>query len=317
MKYILLITYLLTLFCNAVEITTFKEIKTNSAVTDFVSYDNKIAIATIDGVVEIYDLTTFEKKKQILLPKIKDVVGELYGAKIFSIDYIDNTLLMSTLSSIGYREVYIYKNKKLKKIVTSSKNFFIQETKFVDNSTILIATLSNYIILYDYKKDKYIYKHQIYATRFFDFVMNEDKTVVYVTDENKLIHKIDIKTSKKLDVYKANNTKHLFKLDFKNNTLLAGSKDSKVILFDKNKKYQTHNSDFFVFSVALNKDATKAAYVKTEQGDISIVNTSNFKQLFLLKGGHKSVINKIEFYGKDKVISASDESSIKIWQLSN
>ncbi|TET88663.1 MAG: hypothetical protein E3J96_02860, partial [Sulfurovum sp.] len=72
--------------------------------------------------------------------------------------------------------------------------------------------------------------------------------------------------------------------------------------------------DFFIYDVALNPDATKAAFVKNEENDISIIDTGSMEEIYLLKG-HEQTILKIDFHTSNELITADEDDRLMFWRL--
>jgi len=96
--------------------------------------------------------------------------------------------------------------------------------------------------------------------------------------------------------------------------LLAGGKDKHVILYRLPKQYKMTRGDFFVYFVALNPDASKAAFVKNENNEISIIDTKIFKKSYILKE-HKQTILKIYFHMPNELVTADEDNKLMFWRL--
>jgi len=72
--------------------------------------------------------------------------------------------------------------------------------------------------------------------------------------------------------------------------------------------------EFFIYAVGLNPKATKAAFVKNESDEISVIDTKSLKEVYLLKG-HKQTIIKIDFYKENELISADEDNRLMFWKL--
>ncbi|MCD4736555.1 MAG: hypothetical protein K8R53_10965, partial [Bacteroidales bacterium] len=143
---------LFLLIVNTINITYAIEpdfsLEASGSITDFVIDGKLIYVATNKGVVEIFSLETWKPVKLINIPFIKDFTSELIPAKIFSIDKIDETLLMAVQGSQGFTDVYSYSAIGLQKIIDSGKDkLMILEARYIDENQILLALLSNELIL--------------------------------------------------------------------------------------------------------------------------------------------------------------------------
>ncbi|MDA3908453.1 MAG: hypothetical protein PF437_05150, partial [Sulfurimonas sp.] len=186
--------------------------------------------------------------------------------------------------------------------------------KFIDANTVIMATMDNAIILFDMKKKKIIYKKQLNLASFSDFELSEDKKYLFTADETPQISKIQIKDGKIISVYNKANKRDIFSIDYKNGLLLSGGKDKRVILYKTPQTYKMTKADFFIYSVALSPDATKAAFVKNESGEISVIDTKTLEEEYLLYG-HKQTIIKIDFHTNNELITADEANKLMFWKL--
>ncbi|MEA3373862.1 MAG: hypothetical protein U9Q62_09250 [Campylobacterota bacterium] len=314
MRLCFLIAVIFLAVSMAKEITPYRYIEASHPVTDFVKAGDTIIIGTEEGTIDIYDLKSDKLIDQIILPKVKDLWGDDMRPLIFSVDYLNGRLLFVARMFSGWREFYLYEDKKLTKLLDESQKLSLQEVKFVDADTAIIGMMSNELMLYDLKARKIIYHKQLNQASLSDIVLDEEKNFLFTADESPLIYKIDVRSGEILEKYKKGNKRDIFSIDYKNGMLLSGGKDKRVILYKTPSEYTMTKGDFFIYSVALNPDATLAAFVKNEEDDISIVGTDNLKERYLLKE-HRQTILKIEFQTKNELITADEDKALRFWRL--
>jgi len=314
MKLIISLILLFSLNTLAKDITPYKYVKASEAVSDFVKVDNILVIGTEEGIIDIYDLNKDKLVDKIMLSKHKNILGDNIRSLIVSVDYLKEKIIFATRLLSTWREFYIYENKKLTKLIDESKHMAIQKVKFIDEQTVLISTMDNAFMLYDLKTKKILYKKQLNLASFSDYALSEDKKYFFTADETPQISKIEVKTGKTIAVYNEANKRDIFSVDYKNKTLISGGKDKRVILYKSPLSYKMTKGGFFIYAVALNPDASKAAFVKNEDSEISIIDTTTLRELYLLKG-HKQTIIDINFYEKDKLISSDEANQLFFWKL--
>ncbi len=314
MKNILLILVLFFTIISAKEISPYKYVQASEAVTDFVKVDNLLIIGTEEGIIDIYDLEKDELIDQIKLPKVKNIFGNDIRSLITSVDYYQGKIIFIKRLLSGYHELYLYENKKLIKLIDASQYFSLKKVKFVNEKSAIIAFMSNEIMLYDLKNRKIVYKKLYNLASLSDIVFDEKKEYVFTADETPQITKIDILTGKVVQKFFKANKRDIFSIDYKNGKLLSGGKDRRVILYETPNKYTMTKGDFFIYDVALTPDAKKAAFVKNEENDISIIDTVNMEEIMLLKG-HKQTIIKIDFHTSNELISADEDDRLMFWRL--
>lgn len=313
MKYIFIVL-VLVISTYAKEITPYRYVEASSAVNDFVLSHNTLVIGTQDGTVEVYDLKRDKLLYTIKIPTFKNILGDNMRSIILSVDYLDGVIVFIARSLDGYRELYIYKEKKLTKLISIEKKTTVQQVKFLDKNRIIVQSMGNEIMLYDLKSKSIIYKKQLNFASFSDFVFSEDKKFIYSADETPAIHKLDITNANEIELFEKANRRDVFSIDYKNNVLLSGGKDKRVIVYKSPTNFKMIKADFFVYAVALSDDAKLGAFVKNENSLISILDISSMKEIHTLLG-HKQTIRKIEFIDKDTLITADENKKIFFWKL--
>ncbi len=314
MKFFVLFIFLAFYTLFAKEIVPYKYITASEAVSDFVKADDTLVIGTKEGIVDIYDLKHDMIIDKIVLEKQINILGDEIGVLIASVDYLNGRIAFASRKLDTYGELYIYENKKLVKILDTSEYITFEKIKFVDAERIIINTMGNELILFDIKKRKFLYRKQLNLASFSDFVLSEDKKYLYTADETPLINKIEINSGTIVEQYNQANKRDIFSVDYKNSLLLSGGKDNRVILYKTPGEYKMTMGDFFIYSVGLNPDATKAAFTKNENDEISVIDSRTLKELYLLKG-HQTTIIKIDFYAPNELITADESKRLMLWKL--
>jgi len=159
-----------------------KSIKINGSVLDMVTNKNKIFIATDKNKVLIYD-KDLNFLNEIKVRKVKDFLGELIDGDIYSVDVLDNKILLLAQANDGYSELFIYSDKKLKKIIDKSLKLYAKSAKFVDNNHVLLALMSDEIVLYDIKNKKVIYRKAAGEYYFSTMAIDKSRKLVVIGDE--------------------------------------------------------------------------------------------------------------------------------------
>jgi len=309
---VLIFFFTVTIFTK--EITPYRYVTASEPISDFVKIGDKIYIGTEEGIIDIYDLKEDKLIEQVKLPKYKNIFGDYMRSLILSVDYYEGRLLFLVRLLSGWRELYLYEDKKLIKLIDESQQLALQKVKFVDADTAMMSTMGNELMLYDINNRKMIYKKQLNMASFSDFVLSEDRKYIFTADETPLIYKIEVKSAKIVEEYSKANKRDIFSIDYKNGTLLSGGKDKRVILYMTPEQFKMTKGEFFIYSVGLNPDASKAAFVKSEDDLISVINTQTLEESHLLKG-HKQTIIKIDFHSADELITADEDKRLMFWKL--
>jgi len=297
-------------------ITTLKPIYTLKAsgdVQDIVYKHSRLYAATSVGSIDIFNTTTKKRVQSILVPKIKDFMGDMVNSKLYSVDYLDAKILFVAQGENGYRELWLYANKNLTRLITIDKHLLIKKARFVDKNRVILGMLSNQIILYDIRSNKFIYEVQISTSSFSDFVLNEDKNRLYMSDESGIVRELDTSNGKVISIIGEKNLDKVFQLDMKNDTIITAGQDRKSVIYKDSKSY-TFLFGFLLYSCALNTSATLGAIAYNEDNDILIFNVQSKIKKYTLKA-HKSTLNKILFINNSELFSSAESKIINFWRI--
>ena len=309
---LLLLFFFISVFAK--EITPYRYVQASEAVSDFEKVGNTLIIGTEEGLIDIYDLEKDKVIDQVRLPKYKNILGDYMRSLILSVDYSEGRLLFVSRVLDGWRELYLYENKTLTNLIDRTQKMTLQEVKFVDANRAVIMSMSNELMLFDINKKKIIYRKQLNYSSFSDMALDEEHKYLYTSDETPMISQIEINSGKIVNEYRKANKRDIFSIDYKNKILLSGCKDKRVILYETPEKYKMTKGEFFIYGVALNPDATKAAFVKDEESSISVIDTDTMKETYLLLG-HKQTIIKLYFDSENELISADEDDRLMFWRL--
>lgn len=305
------------LFLNAADIAPRKIIEAGGNVQNIALYGDKIIAGTANGTLEIYTLEEGTFVSKIEFEKIKDFTGDLIAPKVFSVDMLENssTYLAVLQTTSGARELYIVENGKKIELIGVSKNMMINKAKFVDKNRILIALMSNELVLFDIASKKELYRVQANPSHFSDFAMNENKTIVASSCESGEITLSEISTGKTLKVLSKGNVDNVYKVDFKHGKILCAGQDRRGIVYDvQSGMFDRYDGSFLIYAGALSPSAKLGAFAFNEKNDIVIFDlTQKVMQHTLV--GQRSTLNTIIFANEKVLVSGSDDKFIIIWRL--
>jgi len=285
----------------------------SGSVQDMVLSKQNIYVATDAGKVDIFDLQTKIKKDSIELPKIKDFMGDEVASKIYSVDYFNDKLLITSQGRSGYRQLWIYSNKKLKNIIDKSSYLLINEARWIDKDLAIFGLMSNEIILYNIKDKKIIYQFQVSSSPFSDLAISEDKKTFITTEESGIVRKYKTKTAQFLGKVGAKNLDKVFSLDYKKGVVLTAGQDRKSVVYKSNNNYE-FEFDFLLYSCGLSPNAKLGAIAYNENNDILVFDIDTQKKLYNLHG-QDSTLTKILFINDKELLSSSDSKTINYWRL--
>lgn len=300
------------LFCTLFGSNFTKFIKASGNVIDIVQDRGFIIIGTDNGFVQMYDINSTKLVKNIEFEKIKDFTGKKIGAKVYSVDKINDKILSVVQDEGFYRNLYIYQNEIGKKIISKNDKLMIKKAKFIDENTILIALLSNELILYDIEHKRQIYRVFLSHSQFSDFSLNDEKTKVACASESGEILIVDVKNAKVLKKLNKN-VDNVYKVDFKKDKIITAGQDRRAIVYT-NDHFDRFDASFLIYACALSKSANLAAFSINQENDIAVYDLT-LKQKIATLSGQKSTLNTILFIDENTLVSGSDDEFIMIWSL--
>ncbi len=318
LKKLFLIAFYFNLFVltiNAKDLNPSKSLIASGGVSDLVLVENKLFVATTASAIDIFDISTDEKIDSIKLPKIKDFIGDSIDSKIYSVDVLNDSVLILSQGEQGGRNLGIYKNGQMQNIIDDSQRMFIGRAKFLDENHIIYALLSNQIYLYDIQNKKILKEIQISQSKFSNFKLTKDKSKFIVSDESGVITMLDSKSFEVLKTFKNQNLDNVFQADIKGNLILTAGQDRRAAVYniDTNSAYYKEFS-FLIYSVALSPSTNLAAVASDEENNVTIFNTKtkeNLYKLFL----NKATLSNILFLNENELFVASDDKEINYYKI--
>ena len=287
----------------------------DGAVTDIVYNDNKLYVSTSVGLVNIFKMKSEKPYKKIKVPKIKDFMGRQSKAKVYSVDVIKKKILLLSQAEKGYRELFLFENEKLQKIISVKEKLSIAKAKFIDEETVLLALLSNDIISYNIKTKKQNWITQASMSKFSDFAFNKDRTQVVIADESGALHIYAIKDATLLKTLTGQNLDNVFAVDYKNNTIITAGQDRRAVVYDLHYKSAYYKkSNFLIYSAGLSPSAKLGAFASDEQNNVTVFKTSTKSKIGVF-GGNDMTLVKILFISENKFFVASDAKKINLYKI--
>lgn len=274
---------------------------------------NKLYAGTDNGTVEIFNTASNKKIKTIKIPDIKDFIGDDIASKIYSIDLLNNKILVVSQGMKGFGNIYIYENNKLNKIIDIDKQYFIQKAFFIDDEKIIFALLSNQIGVYNYKLNKLDYLIQVSPSSFSHFMISEDKKKIASTDESGVVRVIDIASAQVVEQQKALNLDKVYQLDYKNGVILTAGQDRKTVIYKERSSYSLE-FDFLLYSCGLSPKGKLGAVAYNEQNEVLVFDVDSMKKLYNLKG-QKGILTQILFKNEKEIFVSSEDPSINYFKL--
>lgn len=312
---LLSIFFLLILNIFAKDLTPNYSLIASGGVTDLVLKNENLYVATTASSVDIFNVNTKEKINSIKVPKIKDFMKDTIEARIYSIDVLDNNLLILSQGENGGRNINIYKDGKLENIIEDKDRLFIAYAKFIDENHIIYALLSNQVYLYDIKNKKVVNEVQVSQSKFSNFKLSEDKSKIVIADESgilTLLNTVDLNPIKRFDTLNLDN---IFQVDVKKNIFITAGQDRRCAIYSLDEKISYYiEASFLIYSVALSPSASLGAYASDEENNVTVFNINTKKDLYKLLQ-NKTTLTNILFINENEIFVSSDDEKINYYKL--
>ncbi len=309
---------------NAKDLVPTHVYTASGGVTDIVSQNEKIYVATAASSVDIFDLKTKKLIHKIKVPQIKDFMGDVIDSKIYNVDVYKGKVLLTAQAAKGFREVHIYDNGKVDTVITIEKKMFISKAKFIDDEHILFSLLGNEMYFYNYKLKKMKWRidvrpdDAVFNSTFADFALNEDKTVAVVADESGDLKLVDIKKAKVIKVLAGKNLDKVFKVDFKNNKIITAGQDGRCVIYNlkSNRTYFLREEPnwFLIYGAGLSPSGKFGAYSSDEDNNVTIFNTNTKSKLFKLTQ-NLMTMSSILFINENEIFVTTDSKKFNYYNL--
>lgn len=313
MKKICLILVLFTL-TFAKDIKPIFTLDTRALVYDFVLDGSELYVANDMGTVEVFDLFKKEKINEIVLPPVYTLKGEVVTPRILSVDRLNGKTLFVSTTLKGFREVWLHDGFNLKKVIKLEDKLSIRKAKFLDDNSFILGTISHEMILYNNVDSYKVYKKHIEQSAFSDVMLSEDKKTMVTSSESGRVSLIDVKTGKVLQIFESQNVDNIYKLSYKNGTIITAGQDRRVAVYQKNEEPYYIKSNFLVYSVGLNPSGTIGVYSSGEENHLQVFDIASKRKLNRLVG-HSSTPTNIKFFNEKELFSSGDENKIFYWKI--
>lgn len=312
MKFIILFFLLIT-YSSAGVISPFATLKTDGLISDMVIREGKIVVSTDEGRVNIFDVTTRKKLPSITLSKVKNSNKTSFVPKIYSVDSLHGEIVMVSESGGDFREVYLYKNGKITKIIDQSKGLMIKKVRFLDAGHLLFGLSGDTIVLMDLEKRKLIYQVQAGGGVFGDMELSGDKSLVAVGDESGEIAMIETKSGRKIKTLRGINLDAINRLSYQKNVIMSAGHDRRVGVYREVGSYFI-GTNFFVYAVGLSPSTSRGVYTDGEDNELQVIDIATQKKISRLRGG-EVIYDKLLFVDDHLLIGSGEENKIYYWRI--
>jgi WD40 repeat protein len=307
---LLLASFFLSINTYAKDIKPSFILKTSGLVNDFVIDGSKLYVATTEGVVDIFDLQTQKLIEKIELPSDISTKQEKIPAKILSVDRLANKTLLVSASTKAYKDVWLHDGKKLK----VKDKLAIKEARFIDEKNFLFGTLGYELMRYTNDENYAVYKTHVEESAFSDLVIDKNKTLMISASESGQVTISDLKSGKILKKPPPQNLDNIYKLAYKNGTIITAGQDRRVGVYPKTGKAYHIKSNFLVYAVGISPSGKTGIYSSGEDNILQLFNIKDGTKTDKLLG-QNAIPNTIKFFDEIGVFSAGYDDTIYYWYL--
>ena len=293
-----------------------QQTKIEGAVLDMALDGAKIYVATDASSVVVLsrDLAVLQTIK---VRKIKDFMGTLNNADIYSVDALDGKILYLAQAEEGYAELFVFENNISTKVLDKSAMLYAKAAKFVDKNHAIIALMSDEVVLYDLVNKK-ILKRALAGEYFYSaMAMESGRKYVAIGDEGGEVIVVDPKTLERKKLYKDVNKDKILAIYANKDLIAAGSRaDKTLVIYSLTGGVQAkfQNPDFFIYVAGLSPDNRYVVFGDNEQYILKVATTDTIDVRHRLVG-HKNLVNVVRFLDNKTILTGSETGEIIKWRL--
>ena len=306
-------------FANGQSISDLRllsETECSAAITSIAINNGRILAGTEGGCVEVFSADNLKRISKIQLALITDFMGDSINPAVYSVDEMGTSVLIVSQGKRGFSNVFVFTENKLIQIIDSEKEKLpIKKASFVDGNNILMATVGNELILMDKNSLSFLYKKQISPYTFSNYVLSENKSWVFSSDESGVVHQVNVTDGNLINDFDGINVDNVYQLDYKSGIILTGGKDRRTGVYNTI-LISSHylQNDFLVLCVALSPNGKYAAFMSSEKGGFGIFDTSG-KEILVMEEGNNSPLSDLVFVDDNTLLSADEKGKIYLWKI--
>ncbi len=295
------------------DITPAFVMQTSGFVNDFVVDGDKLYAGTDEGSVDIFSLRTRKLIDQIFIKTQMTSQGKEVESKVLSVDRHEGKTLIVSTTTDGYRDIWLHDGEHLRRIIKPKDKQVIRKARFIDGEHFMFGSAGYEMSRYTLNDHYTIYKKQIEQSAFSDMELSADKSKMVTASESGQVTISDVKTGKVLKTH-ALNLDNIYKIAYKNGTIITAGQDRRVAVYPKEGKPYVIASGFLVYAVGLSPSAKLGVYVCNEESDLQLFDVQSGKKIHRLMG-HKAIPSTIRFFSEKGFFSAGYENKIFYWHL--
>ncbi|MFA6137981.1 MAG: WD40 repeat domain-containing protein [Sulfurimonas sp.] len=301
-------------------------LQASGGVVDLVLDGEKLYSATNASCVDVFDMQTKALTQKIEISKITDFMGDTIDSKVYSVDVLNNKVLILSQAEKGFRRVHIHMlpneastaaeaQGKTELVIPHTEKLSIAKAKFLNENTILLALLSNDIISYDIKNKKQNWKIQVSQSKFSNFALNEKKSEVVVADESGILKLYNTSNGSLIKTFNGQNLDNVFQVAYKNGIIATAGQDRRVVIYNaKTGAAYYKTAQFLIYSVGLSPSANLVGYSSDENNNVTLFDTNTKGEIGRF-GPNEMTLSTILFINENEFIVSSDSNKINLYQI--
>lgn len=314
MHKIFIIILIIHSYIHAKDIQPSFVLESSGFVNDFVIDGSKLYVANDEGSVEIFELNDKKLIGEIFIKPTLSARGVKIPSKILSVDRLNGKTLIVSATANAYRNVWMHDGEKLHHVKSLKDKMTIKEARFIDEKNYLFGTLGYDIIRYAVDDSAHAYTVHIEQSSFSDMVLSEDKKLSITASESGQVTISDVKTGKIVKKYDSLNVDNIYKIAYKNGTIITAGQDRRVGVYPKNGKPYYIKSDFLVYCASLSPSGKTGVYSSGTESSLQLFDVKSGKKTDRLIG-HTAIPSTIKFFDEVGLFSAGYENKIFYWHL--
>ncbi|MFH0708969.1 MAG: hypothetical protein V2A75_02070 [Pseudomonadota bacterium] len=287
-------------------------LKTDGLISDMVVREGKIYTSTDAGIVNVFDSVSKHKLSSITAPNVS-ILGKVFTPKIYSVDHLAASTVIVTESGESFRNVYLWRDNKMLKVIDNSRGLLIKKVRFLDVSHLLFGLSGDTIVLMDLNKQTLVYQVQAGGGVFGDMALSPKKSLLAVGDESGEIVQIETMSGRKIKTLSGLNLDAINGLSYQQNTILSGGHDRRVGVYRPKGSYFIE-TDFFVYAVGLSPSASKGVYTDGDENELQVFDLATQRKIARLKGG-ETLYDSLIFLDEHTLIGSGEENKIYYWRI--
>ena len=287
----------------------------SGAVVDITVFKSRLYSATNASCVDIFDIKTAKKLEKIEVPKTVDFMGDMINSKVYSVDVLDDMILLLSQANKGSRRIHIYRNGKMRLLIPGKEQLYMAKARFLNRDTLVLGLLGNEVISYDMKEKKTNWRVQVSHSKFSDLALNDKKDEIVVADESGDLKILSVKDGSLIQTLSGQNLDNVFQVDYKNKKIATAGQDRRVVIYDRDFGSAYYKSSpFLIYSVGLSPSGNLVGFASDENNNVTVFDTSTKESLGRF-GGNKMTLTNILFLNEEEFLVSSDDKIIHLFQV--